>query len=208
MLTLSSDKRISASEAMNDPWLTSNAPTKPLGKKTMQNLTNFVSEKNMKNAILTFVCSQLLTSKEKQEFQETFSALDTDHDGKLSKDEILRGMVKEYGDEVVANEKCDEIFKRIDIDQNGFIEFNEFLVANVENSQALSKKKLEQAFRMFDIDGNGYITKDELYNILGGTNMDQESLVVLIQECDNNGDGKINQEEFISVIFKKIYASK
>ena len=58
---------------------------------------------------------------------------------------------------------------------------------------------------MFDLDGNGYITKEELQNILGGTNVDEQSLKALIEECDNNGDEKINQDEFVSVIFKRFY---
>lgn len=50
---------------------------------------------------------------------------------------------------------------------------------------------MEQAFKMFDLDGNGFITKDELQAILGGTNIEEETLKRLIEECDNNGDGKV-----------------
>ena len=123
MLTLNVEKRITAREAMNDPWLTNNAPNKPLGKKTLDNLQNFVSEKNMKNAILTFICSQLLTNKEKEEFQEMFKSLDTDHDGKLSKEEIYKGVFNDCGDEIQARERTEEIFKKIDIDHSGFVDF-------------------------------------------------------------------------------------
>ena len=65
------------------------------------------------------------------------------------------------------------------------------MVANVEKSKTLSKAKMEQAFKMFDLDGNGFITKDELEIMLGGTNIDEETLKRLIEECDNNGDGKV-----------------
>lgn len=123
MLTLSVDKRITASEAMNDAWLTHNAPNKPLGKKTLENLTNFVSQKNMKNAILTFICSQLLTNQEKDEFMDLFKTLDTDHDGKLSKEEIYNGLLVQYGDVEVAKLKTDKLFNEIDTNKSGFVDF-------------------------------------------------------------------------------------
>ena len=123
MLTLNVDKRITASDAMNDAWLTHNAPNKPLGKKALENLTSFVSQKNMKNAILTFICSQLLTNQEKDEFMEVFKTLDTDHDGKLSKDEIYRGLLDQYGDAEEARVKTDKLFNEIDTNRSGYVDF-------------------------------------------------------------------------------------
>lgn len=49
----------------------------------------------------------------------------------------------------------------------------EFVVAAMQQEKLLSKGKIEKAFRMFDQDGNGFIEKEELQNIMGGTELDE-----------------------------------
>lgn len=47
----------------------------------------------------------------------------------------------------------------------------------------------------FDLDGNGQITLDELREVLGGDE-DDEDIKQLISQVDKDGDGQINFDEF------------
>lgn len=78
-----------------------------------------------------------------------FQKWDTNSDGVLSKDEIYEGYKELYG-EVKAAEDVETIFATIDLDQNGFIDYNEFLTVSMSKSQITRKQNLKLAFKSFD----------------------------------------------------------
>ena len=86
----------------------------------------------------------------------------------------------------------------VDVNNSGFIDYTEFIMASTQRDVLLSKSNLDAAFKAFDADGSGKISAQELKDILGGLegesneNMWQE----LIQEVDQNGDGEIDINEF------------
>lgn len=53
-----------------------------------------------------------------------------------------------------------------DSNQNGMINYNEFLAAFLDTKQLTSEEVLKQAFAKLDTDGNGYIDADEMAVIL------------------------------------------
>eukprot|EP00360_Condylostoma_magnum_P002205 CAMPEP_0168313468 /NCGR_PEP_ID=MMETSP0210-20121227/2132_1 /TAXON_ID=40633 /ORGANISM="Condylostoma magnum, Strain COL2" /LENGTH=62 /DNA_ID=CAMNT_0008270377 /DNA_START=417 /DNA_END=605 /DNA_ORIENTATION=+ len=57
--------------------------------------------------------------------------------------------------------------EQVDADNNGVIDYSEFLMAATRKDVLLASENLESAFKVFDIDGNGTITADELRGILG-----------------------------------------
>jgi len=60
------------------------------------------------------------------------------------------------------------------------------------------------AFRIFDLDGNGKISQEELQQVLHNGNVEQalgaEAIVELMKECDENGDGEIDFQEFMAMM--------
>jgi len=64
------------------------------------------------------------------------------------------------------------MFKSVDTDNSGFIDYSEFVVAAMNEGQLTSNEKLQAAFKMFDKDGSGIISPDEIKEVLsfGGTN--------------------------------------
>lgn len=50
----------------------------------------------------------------------------------------------------------------VDINNNGQIDFTEFVIANVSAKDILTDEKLMSAFNILDRDGDGRITKDDL----------------------------------------------
>ena len=60
-----------------------------------------------------------------------------------------------------------EIFKKIDTDNSGTIDYSEFITASIDRKKMLSKKRLEKIFKMFDKDGSGTISANELKAMFG-----------------------------------------
>ena len=87
--------------------------------------------------------------------------------------------------------------KNIDIDNNGSIDYNEFLNATINRDKILSKQNLELSFKSFDKDGSGQISLDEIMMIFNQTsNVDKSEFEKMIKDADSNGDGEISFDEF------------
>lgn len=56
----------------------------------------------MQQAVLTFIITHLVSNEENQTAKKIFSDLDTNHDGKLSREELIDGYSKIYGEFAVA----------------------------------------------------------------------------------------------------------
>jgi len=63
---------------------------------------------------------------------------------------------------------------------------------------------LRAAFKLFDQDNSGKIDRDEILKLLAGDDFDgvytKEALDQAIGEVDENGDGEIDFEEFLSMM--------
>lgn len=120
----------------------------------------------------------------------------------LSKDEIKNGYDKIFG-QVINEEQVNEMFSSVDIDNSGYIDYSEFIVATMNEKNLFSEKKLKAAFKMFDKDDSGFISKDEVKESLQKVQQLSESDIdLVISQVDENGDGEISFEEFKIIMTK------
>jgi len=202
MLTFNPADRISAREALNDKWIQNNTSSIPINQKTLKNLADFSSRNKLKQAILTFIVTQMTSQAEKDELQKTFQSLDKDSNGVLTKDELIEGYKKVFSDKGNPEIEVIRIIEEVDINNSGQIDFTEFIIAAMNREKLLNQTKLEQAFHLFDQDGDGFITRSELANVMGGIELDDAQWKALVEECDTNKDGKISKEEFMTLLVK------
>ena len=191
LLTFDPAQRISAEQAFQHPWLHQGAePSPPVQEaQFLQNLTRFYSVQKFKQAALTYIAGQLLSGEEVTTLRTTFADLDTDGDGRLSRDELITG----YRRSSLPLVNIDKVIHSCDTDKNGFVNYTEFLTAALDWQHLLNKELLEQAFRIFDRDNSGTITKDELKAILKGEEaMGDEVWDMLLSQADKNGDGVVS----------------
>jgi len=122
--------------------------------------------------------------------------MDLNGDGKLSKDEVKAGYESHFG-KALSDDDIDNMFKSVDADNSGTIEYSEFVVATMNEKTLMSTNNLQTAFKMFDKDGGGSISTEELKQVLAfGQNIDEAAVTKMIQQIDINGDGEISFDEF------------
>ena len=119
----------------------------------------------------------------------------------LYKQFVLRGNAEQY---------CEHVFRTFDTDQNGCIDFEEFLLAMYVTSAGSAEEKLKWAFRMHDVDGNGVIDPDEMSKVVEAiygmwcedsteptTISAKERAMKIFRRMDENEDGHLTEEEFL-----------
>jgi len=102
-------------------------------------------------------------------------------------------------------EEIRKMIADIDKDGNGTIDFNEFLeMMTAKMSEKDSREEILKAFRLFDDDETGKISFKNLKRVAKelGENMTDEELAEMIEEADRDGDGEINEEEFLRIMKK------
>ena len=109
------------------------------------------------------------------ELQKAFKVLDTNCDGKLSRDELIDGYRKIYGE--LAESEVDKILARVDANGSGEIDYSEWIVATINKEKLLSKDKLRAAFQLFDRDGSGSIASVQIANLPALLNLKSNNIV-------------------------------
>ena len=208
MLQMSTVARISAKEALEDNWIVSNTQHSlrdtPVPTESLNNLKAFRTERKLQHAVLTFISSQLISKEESKKLAENFKRLDKNGDGKLSKEELMEAYETSMGYEA-ALEEVEKVMQQVDVNNSGYIDYSEFLMASSQKEVLLSKANLDNAFRTFDTDGSGKISAIELKELFGASGKASDPMwEELIKEVDQNGDGEIDILEFKSMMMRLI----
>ena len=192
------DKRYSAREVMEHAWM----------KVTSENITNlnfdpsflvdYARSNPFKKMTLLFIASRLDES-EIDSLKKTFEAFNLQKDGQISYEELKKGL-KELNCQKITDEELCELFKSIDVDKNGKIDYTEFLAATLQKKMYLKEERLYEAFCNFDLDGCGKITKEELMNVLKSDPSQENEIENIIKSIDKNGEGSINYKEFLEMM--------
>ena len=211
LLTSDPQKRISAEEALNHPWFKENKSKElfnqindeDIVKKLIENLKNYKNQSVIQETALAYLVHNFPHFKDVINACKLFNQIDTNCDGKINKEELLNGLkakVKIENLEFIVS----LIFKNLDMNNNGFIEYEEFVRAAVDKEIFITDNILYFAFKYFDKDGSGEITFDEIEEVFKKSIPDKSkvhnSLTKIIKEVDVNGDGKISFEEFCRVM--------
>lgn len=204
MLEFQPKQRITALEAVNDDWFKKIVGQQDveISSNVLENLRSFNCKSKLQQAVYYFIVNNMATKEEKNDLMKTFKALDTNGDGQLSKDELMKGYhAKNLGD--ITEDDIDAMLGKLDNNQSGVIDYTEFVGAAIDREKLLSKQRVEACFRLFDKDKSGTITKSELKVMFGGgSKVDDEVWNDLIKEVDINGDGEISFSEFKDMLLK------
>ena len=93
----------------------------------------------------------------------------------------------------------EEIFKQIDTDNSGNIEYTEFISACIEKNVYLNEQKLKDAFNLFDSDKSGKISRNEIEKVLK-LGVNSKEIDAIMAKHDINKDGEIDFKEFMTMM--------
>ncbi|XP_034969111.1 uncharacterized protein LOC118084009 [Zootoca vivipara] len=144
-----------------------------------------------------------LSEEQKQEVREAFDLFDTDGSGTIDVKELKVAM-RALGFEP-KKEEVRKMVADIGKEGSGVIEFEDFLTMMTQKmSEKDTKEEILKAFRLFDDDGTGKISFKNLKRVSKelGENLTDEELQEMIDEADRNGDGEIDEEEFLRIMKK------
>merc|ERR1719494_1405209 len=105
----------------------------------------------------------------------------------------------------LTDEQFFKMFQKIDEDGDGRINYNEFLTLGNKNkmidtdTDTDSGEEAAQTFHLFDMDHNGFISAPELRQVIRNldSTLTDEQFFKMFQKIDEDGDGRINYNEFL-----------
>ena len=135
-------------------------------------------------------------------YKEVFVDCDRNQDGGIDSEELRHFLERQAGG--VSEERLQQMIREVDIDKNGTINFAEFLSMMKIKIRTIVdlRKKISEMFQTFDVDGDGAITGEELKLVLErlGGNLTEEQTEVIIKRYDDNGDGVVSLDEFLTIV--------
>ena len=215
LLVMDPKKRLSAQEALAHSWFKDNKSKELFNqikdestlKKLLSNLKAYKRDSIIQETALAYLVHNFPQMKDVINACKLFNQIDVNGDGKINKAELLRGLQAKIKSDTLEAD-VEQIFKNIDMDNNGYVEYEEFVRAAVSKERFINENVLRFAFRYFDKDGSGEITFDEIEDIFKGSVADKnkvhESLKKIIDEVDTNKDGIISFNEFSDIMKKML----
>lgn len=199
-------ERLSPKECLSHPWIKSSA-NKEASEESKQlfieRLRQFQGASKLKKAILSYLATRV-TEKEIKENIKMFNQIDKNHDGYITLKELKAGLA-DSNDK--TKEEIETIMMSVDTDNNGAINFNEFIAATLDISIYKDYANLENAFKFFDKDHDGEIDEKELKSSLAGKefrHIDTKIFSSALDENDSDKDGKVDFKEFLRCMSVKL----
>ncbi|UJR28108.1 hypothetical protein I4U23_009363 [Adineta vaga] len=144
-----------------------------------------------------------LTEEQKTEIREAFDLFDADGSGTIDVKELKVAM-RALGFEP-KKEEIKKMITDIQKENSSTIDFNDFLqLMSQKMAEKDSKEEILKAFRLFDDDNTGKISFKNLKRVAKelGENLTDEELHEMIDEADRDGDGEINEQDFLRIMKK------
>lgn len=203
-LLVARSERITAQQALKNPWVESQAPHAEdahLSSDLVNNMRRFHGESRFKQVALNALATQL-DHAEIEKLRNTFVSMDTNQDGHLSMEEFKMG---------ISNSKqlllgFEDLWKDIDTDHDGFVDYTEFIAATLDRRVQMQKNMCWRVFRQMDTNHDGKISIDEFKKVLE----DEHVLSVKDKSCTLSAEsdwssfgfskGYISFEEFVNLL--------
>ena len=174
-------------------------------KHFINNLKSYKCDSVIQETALAYLVHNYSQREDIVNACKLFNQMDVRGSGKINQKELLKGLKSRIESQTLEQD-VEIIFKNIDGDNNGYIEYEEFVRAAIDKKSFLDENVLRFAFRYFDKDDSGEISFEEMQEIFEQNIPDKakmkQMLKRFINEVDENGDGRISFEEFSDIMKK------
>ena len=215
-LKVNPSERISAKKALNHPFFNLYEikeyfihVTEAFLNKTINNIKKYEIKNSLQELTFTYLVHNYPNQDEITLIYRVFSKFNLNNDGKMTKEELKKGLLKYLfkgkKSRDAAEKEAKAIFNKLDGNNNGYIECEEFVRAGIDKKLLKNKKVLEFTFDFLDKNGNGEISVEELKEVFGvKSGEDEKALIELMKSMDTDFNGQISFEEFYNMMLKII----
>ncbi|XP_050166493.1 centrin-2 isoform X1 [Myiozetetes cayanensis] len=144
-----------------------------------------------------------LPEEQQREIRQAFELFRTDGSDCIDVKELKVAM-RALGFEP-KKEEIKKMISDIDKEGTGKISFDDFLAVMAQKmAEKDSKEEILKAFKLFDDDETGKISFKNLKRVAKelGENLTDEELQEMIDEADRDGDGEVDEQEFLRIMKK------
>jgi len=160
------------------------------------------------------------SGKDEAEVRQIFDAFVEEHPNGKMKKKDFRKMMEQALPKKEAGKMDDHVFRIYDKNNDGVIDFVEFLVVYHIMSDGSPEEVLKQIFRVFDVNNDGTISNKELnrlvkdmMGLIKDVDNPEEATKDMISksafsEMDKDDDGKVSADEFVTACLSQDQFSK
>ena len=210
LLQKDTNKRYSAKDALSHPWfdkyggrsLFSNFTREEI-EPYINNLFNYSFNSKIQQLVIAFLVHNLPSDDSSINVLKLFRYFNKSGNCKLTKEELMNGLY-DYRDKIEVDKVVDHLFTLLDGDNNGYIEFEEFLRACIDRKIILTSTYLKYAFKFLDKEKTGTLNTAKIIKafVLKPNKILEAVFNNTLNSVDHDGDGIINYEEFQQLMLK------
>merc|ERR1719487_2001997 len=164
MLTFTDTDRPSMKKCLEHEWFSCHAQTlqRVVAPTQFEELKRFCELTDLSRSMLLELAGRLPMERA-EKIVQIFQAFDENRDGSIQKEELQKGFMrlgmKDQG-------LLENMFKALDVDQNGVLSFSEFAAGCLVMFKDLLEGRFRALFRRHDKDCDGMMTQDEVESFL------------------------------------------
>lgn len=193
LLQVDPEKRLTAEQALNDPWITKRQEISTEIDTSVVNALRQFSQASKFRRCCMEMMAWSLTNEDRAKVREYFLAMDKTQQGTITLQELKQVLEEQFK---FSGSETQAIFNSLDTNNDQEIHYSDFLAAMVSQRIALHDDLLKATFMKFDTDNSGYITKENLVQVLGESH-DGVDVENLLAEADLEHNGRISYREFV-----------
>ena len=204
LLEKDSKKRYSAKEALEHNWfkkfggrsLFSNYKKEEV-EPYINNLFNYSFNSKIQQLVIAFLVHNLPSNESSVIILKLFRHFNKSGNCKLTKEELRQGLY-EYKEKDEVDHYVENLFLLLDGDNNGYIEYEEFLRASIDKKLILKQNYLKYAFKFLDQDNSETLNTSKIIKafVVKPNQILEAVFNKTLNNVDKDGDGIINFQEF------------
>jgi calcium-dependent protein kinase len=197
LMTVNPEQRLTAVLALEHPWIANRQEVthNELSDDNVRAMIAFSQESKFRRQCM-LAMAWSLSNEERAKLRSAFMAMDKENHGTITLPQFKQCVEEHFH---LPDDQVKKVFESLDAAHNGEIQYTEFLAAMVSSRIHLYDSFLQTAFKRFDTDASGFVTLANLKEVLGDT-VSAADLNTIMNEVDENHDGKISFQEFTDYV--------
>jgi calcium-dependent protein kinase len=187
----------SAREALNDPWLLKFTRKRLdlVDEEVFKRMIQFKPRTKFQQLCFYFIADQLIPEEDTHVFTDLFDMLDQDHNGLLTKDDLIVQ---------IDQSSIKSVMFYMNLARNDAISYSEFLMGAIEKNKILNDDTLDEGFKLIDQNHDGLIDKQDVMSYFKVT--EEEAHYLIEFSLPSKSVESLNFDNFKAMMKEKFFS--